>query len=97
MTEESGPSAPYRAIAAFVRSFPYVHQGVGLFGNTLFVVGSVLFLLQQQGVGVWFFLTGSIGMFVGSLGDVIRTQGRRTLWKHDIDPQVPTRRWSEEG
>jgi len=73
----------------------HVHQGIGLFGNALFVVGSVLFILQRQDVGLWFFLTGSVGMFVGSLGNLIRVQGRRTLKRRDIDPQYPWRRWSD--
>lgn len=95
MAEDWVPRRSERGIAAFVRAFPSVHNGIGVLGNALFVVGSVLFIREHQDVGVWFFLTGSVGMFIGSLGHLIRVQGRRTLWRRDIDPEHPWRRWTE--
>ena len=95
MAEDWTPKRSEVGIAAFVRTFPSVHNGIGLLGNGLFVVGSVLFIAEQQDVGLWFFLTGSIGMFIGSLGNLIRAQGRKTLWRRDIDPEYPWRRWTD--
>lgn len=97
MPRESSPSPWYRSIAAFVRNYPYLHQGIGLLGNALFVVGTVLFLTSDQDVGRYFFLAGSSGMFVGSLGEILRAEGRKTLKKHDVDPQYPHHRWSERA
>jgi hypothetical protein len=51
---------------------PWAHLGIGLFGNTTFVVGSVLFLYERlQTAGVWLFIVGSSGMLLGSLGELL--------------------------
>jgi hypothetical protein len=51
---------------------PWFHLGIGLFGNTTFVVGSVLFLNESlQQAGVWLFILGSSGMLLGSLGELL--------------------------
>ena len=59
-----------------VRDFPYIHQGIALFGNACFVVGSVLFFKAFEAwytFAVWLFVLGSSGMLIGALGDIIRT------------------------
>lgn len=86
MPPEDLPQLERRGLAAFVRRFPQVHQGIGLLGNALFITGSVFFLLQQQHTGTLAFLAGSIGMFVGQLGEIIRGLGRRRLERYDVDP-----------
>ena len=67
MTDSGLPKIERRSLAAFVRRYPYVHQGIGLLGNALFITGSVLFLVQRQPVGVVAFLSGSICMFIGNI------------------------------
>jgi hypothetical protein len=86
-----------RALGMFVRRFPELHLGVGLVGNGVFLVGTVLFMTQRQDIGIWFFLVGSSGMFLGALGEVLRIQGKRRLWRTDTDPVDPSQRWSETG
>lgn len=86
MTESGLPKIERRGLAAFVRRYPYVHQAIGLLGNALFITGSVLFILQRQPMGVIAFLSGSICMFVGQLGDIMRGLGSRRLQRHDLDP-----------
>ena len=86
MASEELPEPERKGLAIWVRRFPQVHLGIGLTGNALFVVGSILFLAKQQHVGLYFFLTGSIGMFLGQLGEVIRYAGRHRLRRFDIDP-----------
>lgn len=76
-------------MAAFVRRFPRAHLAIGLAGNALFVVGSVLFVLHRQNVGVFLFLVGSCGMFLGSLGEALRALGRRRLQSYGLDPPNP--------
>ncbi|MGK2852835.1 MAG: hypothetical protein ACSLE3_01805 [Microbacteriaceae bacterium] len=36
-------SVERRWLGAALRDFPWVHLGIGLFGNAMFVVGSVMF------------------------------------------------------
>jgi YrhK-like protein len=86
-----------RALGVFVRRFPEIHLGIGLVGNAVFLVGTVLFMAGPEAVGIWFFLVGSSGMFLGALGEVLRVQGMRRLWRTDTDPVNPSERWSETG
>lgn len=97
MVDENLPRPERLALGAFVRRFPQVHLGIGLLGNALFVIGAVLFVTKKQDVGTWFFLTGSCGMFVGSLGEVMRKLGEHRLARFDVDPAHPDRRWSDAG
>jgi len=53
-----------------VADYDWIHTGIGLLGNLLFVVGSVLFLWEStKNLGVWTFVVGSTYMFIGSAGD----------------------------
>lgn len=57
---------------AALRDFPWVHLGVGLFGNAMFVVGSVLFFYKSlMTLAIWLFVIGSLGMFLGSVGELL--------------------------
>lgn len=59
-------------IRSFAADEPWWHMGIGLFGNTTFVVGSVLFLNpSRQGIGIWLFICGSTGMLLGSIGELL--------------------------
>ena len=51
--------------------FTWIHNAIGLFGNLSFFVGSILFLYPDpvKRVGVWLFIFGSLGMFIGSIGN----------------------------
>ena len=61
-----------RWLGAVLGDFPWVHLGLGLFGNTLFVVGSVLFFWEStKTLGVWLFVFGSSGMLLGSVGELL--------------------------
>lgn len=53
--------------------FPWIHLGIGAFGGLSFFAGSILFLFKDpwQLVGVWLFIVGSFGIFVGSLGQLM--------------------------
>ncbi len=72
------------SLRKLVHDFRWFHIAVGLFGNLLFVVGSVLFLPTMkawQTAGVWMFITGSALMFLGALGELLKqvlpTRGTR--------------------
>lgn len=69
----------HRWIGATLRTFPWVHLGLGLTGNTLFVIGSVLFFWEgSKTLAIWMFVLGSLGMLLGSLGELfVRVEKRR--------------------
>jgi hypothetical protein len=60
-----------KLLQAFVRDYAWVHTSIGLLGNLCFVIGSLLFLQEKQDLGTWFFIIGSAGMSIGSLGNAI--------------------------
>ncbi len=76
-----------RWLGAVLGDFPWVHLGLRLFGNTLFVVGSVLFFWEStKTLGVWLFVFGSSGMLLGSVGELlvrIEKKRRRHGGGHD--------------
>ena len=48
----------------------WVHAGLGMAGNVLFLTGSVLFLWDStQLLGTWLFILASLGLLLGSVGD----------------------------
>lgn len=73
------PDAERRWIGAVLRAFPWVHLGLGLLGNTLFVVGSVMFFWESvKTLAIWLFVLGSLGMLLGSCGELlVRVEKRR--------------------
>ncbi len=72
-------SVERRWIGTALRDFPWVHLGLGLMGNTLFVVGSVLFFWESvMTLAIWLFVLGSLGMLLGSVGELlVRVERRR--------------------
>ena len=83
------------ALATLVWRFPQVHLAIGVVGNVLFVLGSLLFMTDRQDSGVVCFLAGSIGMLLGAVGETVRVLGKRRLAQYDVDPHHPNERWSE--
>jgi hypothetical protein len=56
----------------FVNDYQWVHTGIGIVGNLLFFVGSVLFLWEStKAMGVWLFIAGAGFMLVGAVGSAI--------------------------
>lgn len=62
-----------KALKEFFDEYEWVHLTLGLLGNVLFFVGSLLFLFEQrlQTFGVWAFVLGSFLMLVGSFGNAL--------------------------
>lgn len=57
------------ALRELMRDFEWVHVLLGVAGNACFVVGSVFFLWPSlKTAGVWLFIVGSLGMFIGAAG-----------------------------
>jgi hypothetical protein len=58
-------------IRTLVQDYEHIHTTIGISGNLLFVVGSVLFFKAFNHfytLAVWLFVIGSIFMFIGALG-----------------------------
>ena len=63
-------------LQALVRDFPYIHTSIGLFGNLLFFLGSILFFKTFETwhtLAVWMFVVGSAGMLLGSCGQILKS------------------------
>jgi hypothetical protein len=59
-------------IQRFVRDYEWIHTGIGLVGNLLFLIGSVFFLWETtKAVGVWLFIFGAGFMLLGSIGRAV--------------------------
>jgi hypothetical protein len=61
-------------IRRLVTDYEYIHTGLGICGNVLFVVGSVLFFetfSQYHRLAVWCFVIGSTLMLIGAVGSAL--------------------------
>lgn len=61
-------------IKILVQDYSWVHLSLGLLGNTLFFIGSILFLPifpSWYTFAVWLFIIGSLLMLVGALGRLL--------------------------
>jgi hypothetical protein len=68
------------AIKTIVRDYGWVHLGIGLVGNVLFLCGSILFLPAFQSlrpIPIYVFISGSGLMLVGALGRLLVEIWRR--------------------
>lgn len=71
-TPRSQTASNRRWVGTVLREFPWVHLGIGLVGNALFVIGSVLFFWKSvMTLAIWAFVVGSLGMFLGSVGEIL--------------------------
>jgi len=61
-------------IRTLVGEYGQIHTLVGITGNVLFVVGSVLFFKEFENLytfGVWMFVLGSFCMLIGTIGTAL--------------------------
>ncbi len=75
-TRRTGGTAIIRRL---VTEFEYIHTALGIGGNVLFVVGSILFFerfSEYHTLAVWCFVVGSALMLVGAVGS-----GLKNLWQ----------------
>jgi len=69
------------AVRTLVKEFGWIHTGIGVFGNTTFLVGSIAFLptlerwetvgMEWKTVGVWLFIVGAFFMLLGAVGNLL--------------------------
>lgn len=63
-----------RFLKILVQDYGWIHLLIGVCGNGLFFVGSILFLPQfepYKTLGVWLFIIGSCFMLVGAIGQFL--------------------------
>ena len=56
-----------------VQDYGWIHTAIGAIGNFIFFIGSILFLPSFKSmlvVGVWLFITGSLLMMMGAIGEI---------------------------
>ncbi|MUV57339.1 YrhK family protein [Halogeometricum sp. CBA1124] len=59
-------------LRAFFEEYEWIHTTLGILGNVLFFVGSIMFLYEAlKRLGVWLFIVGSFLMLVGAVGDAV--------------------------
>lgn len=72
LRSDDGWSMHWRVFRSFVQQYQWIHLGLGLLGNTAFLVGSVFFLYEPlKRAGIWLFIFGAAGMLVGSVGSAV--------------------------
>lgn len=62
-------------LVRIAKDFPVIHSVIGLAGNLLFFIGSILFFKVFEAFytfAVWLFVAGSLFMLIGSIGEVLR-------------------------
>ena len=69
----------FKAFRLWIHDYRWIHTGIGLLGNGAFLVGSVCFLWESlKTAGIWLFIIGAAGMFIGSLGDALTLESDET-------------------
>jgi membrane-bound ClpP family serine protease len=78
-----------------VHEYEYIHLTIGILGNAMFVVGSVLFYKAFESLyplAVTLFVVGSSFMLTGSLGSAAKK-----LWKYEKTDDESRRSQSHRG
>lgn len=61
-----------RALSVFFEKYEWIHLSLGVLGNVLFFVGSIMFLYESlKRLGIYAFVVGSFLMLVGSVGQAL--------------------------
>ena len=60
----------YNTVSACIHKYAWIHLSIGIVGNIIFATGTILFMKQSDLAG-WFFLVGSLGMLLNSLGALL--------------------------
>jgi hypothetical protein len=59
-------------LKSVVQDYGWIHTAIGAIGNFIFFIGSIFFLPSFHSmlvVGVWLFITGSLLMMMGAIGE----------------------------
>lgn len=67
-------------LVLFVKRYRWVHTLISLIGSAVFVLGSVLFMLEVETLPGILFVIGSSGMLLGNIGQLIADR-KREQWR----------------
>lgn len=72
LAERKDDPEGWALLGVLIRDYQWFHIGLGLIGNTSFVIGSILFFWEKfKQPAIWLFVVGSTGMLVASIGRAI--------------------------
>ncbi len=61
-------------LKTLVQDYGWIHTAIGAVGNFIFFIGSIFFLPSFKSMlvlGVWLFITGSLLMMMGAIGEFV--------------------------
>lgn len=86
----------HKTLSACIKRYKWIQITVGIVGNLFWLVGSILFLQDIDSAG-WFFLIGTTGMLINSIGNLIaETESNGTTALTDIGCRVRLHQHNEK-
>lgn len=67
-----------------VNKYRWIHSSIGVLGGLLFVIGSLLFMVDANQTAGVLFILGSTGMLIGNVGQLIADYKYRE-WYEKVD------------
>ena len=75
---------PFRMFRFMVNKYRWIHSSSGVLGGLLFVIGSLLFMVDDNQTAGVLFILGSTGMLIGNVGQLIADYKYRE-WYEKVD------------
>lgn len=75
---------PFRMFRFMVNKYRWIHSSIGVLGGPLFVIGSLLFMVDDNQTAGVLFILGSTGMLIGNVGQLIADYKYRE-WYEKVD------------
>lgn len=75
---------PFRMFRFMVNKYRWIHSSIGVLGGLLFVIGSLLFMVDDNQTAGVLFILGSTGMLIGNVGQLIADYKYRE-WYEKVD------------
>lgn len=75
---------PFRMFRFMVNKYRWIHSSIGVLGGLLFVIGSILFMAEDNQTAGVLFILGSTGMLIGNIGQLIADYKYRE-WYEKVD------------
>lgn len=84
MEVEEVKKMPFMMFRFMVNKYRWIHSSIGVLGGLLFVIGSVLFMMEDKKTAGYLFIAGSTGMLIGNVGQLIADYKYRQ-WYEETD------------
>ena len=70
MEVEEVKKMPFMMFRFMVNKYRWIHSSIGVLGGLLFVIGSVLFMMEDKKTAGYLVIAGSTGMLIGNGGQL---------------------------